>query len=212
MMVKRNITTMLKILGLTALVLLLPLCVVAQEIDFGSYGNYTLVLEQVTLDDLEFQAPIAAGSGIHEVELTDAKVLEILGVRYLDVGVLIQGDGVLLLEGDTENMGDPERSIPFTLFAAYSNKGEGSNLPSVSVDIPLPSNQGSARFPILERQFAPPGPPPPPPTSAFQESLVQETAELYLYGQIDVGNVVAGIYRGNITITVEYDAPPSSSP
>lgn len=204
-----NIAIAIKNLGLTALIFFLPLQMVAQEIDFGSFGSYTLELEQVTLDDLEFQGPITPGSGIHEVELTNAKVLEILGVKYLDVGVLIMGDGVLLLDGNTDNIGDPERSIPFTLFAAYSNKGDGSNLPSVSVDIPLTSNQGSARFPILERQFAPPGPPPPPPTNAFQQSLVQETAELYLYGQIDVGNVLAGNYIGNITITVEYDAPPS---
>ncbi len=208
MKVQCNISSTAKQLGFISLMIVLPLQLVAQEIDFGSFGSYTLDLNQVTLDDLEFQGPIVPGSGIHEVELTESKVLEILGVKYLDVGVLIMGDGVLLLDGDTENIGDPERSIPFTLFAAYSNKGDGSNLPTVSVNIPLVSNQGSARFPILERQFAPPGPPPPPPTNAFQQSLVQETAELYLYGQIDVGNVMAGMYIGNISITIEYDAPP----
>ncbi|TVQ64998.1 MAG: hypothetical protein EA360_11045 [Balneolaceae bacterium] len=191
---------------------LLPLCLSAQEINFGTFGTYTLELNQVTLDDLEFQGPINPNSGIHEVELTDSKVLQILGVKYLDVGVLISGDGELLLDGDINNASDPTRKIPFTLFAAYSNKGDGNNLPGDSVTIPLSTNQGTARFPILQRQFAPPGPPPPPPTNAFQMSQVQETAELYLYGQIDVGNVVAGTYSGTITITIEYDAPPTPSP
>lgn len=194
------------------LVSLVPISVAAQEINFGSFHSYTLELNQVTLDDLEFLGPINPNSGIHDVELTDAKVLEILGVKYLDVGVLISGDGELLLDGDAGNSGDPQKSIPFTLFAAYANLGDGNNLPGDSVEIPLTSNQGTARFPILRRQFAPPGPPPPPPTNAFQQSQVQETAELYLYGQINVGNVVAGTYSGTITVTIEYDAPPTPSP
>ncbi|MDZ7757834.1 hypothetical protein [Rhodohalobacter sp.] len=65
-------------------------------------------------------------------------------------------------------------------------------------------SSGTARFPILSRRQQPPGPPPPPPTGDFDQSQVNETAYIYFYGQIDVGNVVAGQYRGTITVTVEY--------
>lgn len=178
----------------------------AQEIDFGSFGNYTIELNNITLGDLEFEGPIIAGSGIHEVELIDAYVLEIVGVKYLDAGVLIQAEGELYLDGDPSYSNDPERSIPFTLKSAYANKG--SNNVSDAIPIAVSSNMADARFPILARQNQPPGPPPPPPTNNFDQSQVNETAYLYLYGEIDVGNVLAGSYSGIITITVQYDNAP----
>lgn len=181
----------------------------AQEIDFGSYGNYTITLENITMNDLSFQEPILSGGGIYEVELVDAFVLGVIGVKYLDVGVSITGDGELLLDGDLNNSGDSNRSVPFTLKAAFANRGQ-NNISDVQF-ISVSSNLGDARFPILVRQQGPPGPPPTPPTEAFDQSQVEETAYLYLYGEIDVGNVLAGQYIGNITINVQYDNVPNGN-
>ena len=63
----------------------------AQEINFGSYADYQIELHDVTMGDLEFEGPIVRNGGIYEVELSDAYILEIIGVKYLDVGVLIEG-------------------------------------------------------------------------------------------------------------------------
>jgi hypothetical protein len=175
----------------------------AQEIEFGRFGEYTITLENISMGDLVFEGPIVSGGGVYQVELIDAYVLSIIGVKYLDVGVEITGEAELLLDGNPEYSGDPQRSIAFTLQSAYAN----NRINNVSDAIMIPiagTNMGTARFPVLRRQQLPPGPPPPPPTEAFDQSLVEETAYLYLYGEIDVGNVVAGHYSGTITITVEY--------
>lgn len=189
---------------LSALLLITPPALYAQEIEFGRYGSYTITFENISMGDLEFDGPIVAGGGIYQVELIDAYVLSLLGVKYLDVGVQITGQGELLLDGNLANSGEPEKSIPFTLRAAYANRAQ--NNISDAVFIPVSgTNIGDARFPILARQQQPPGPPPPPPTEAFNQSEVDESAYLYLYGEIDVGNVNAGTYIGTITITVEYE-------
>jgi hypothetical protein len=175
----------------------------SQEIEFGRFGNYTITLENISLGDLTFENPVLSNGGIYQVELIDSYVLSIIGVKYLDVGVELVGDGELLLDGDPANSGDPQRSIPFTLRAAYANNAQ--NNISDAIFIPVTgSNVGNARFPVLTRQSQPPGPPPTPPTGQFDQSLVEESAYLYLYGDIDVGNVLAGFYSGTITITVEY--------
>ncbi len=178
----------------------------SQDIEFGQYGTYTIELDNIGLEDLVFDGPINSNSGIHQVELIDSKVLAIIGVKYLDVDVDISAEGKLLLDGNTAYMNDNERSIPFTLQAAYANNGENniSSAKPIGIANTPTLSSGSARFPILSRRQRPPGPPPTPPTGDFDQSLVNETAYLYFYGQIDVGNVVAGQYRGTITVTVEY--------
>jgi hypothetical protein len=178
----------------------------SQDIRFGQYGTYTVELDDIGLEDLVFDGPISSNSGIHQVELIDSKVLSIIGVKYLDVDVDITADGKLYLDGDPTYDSDPARSIPFTLEATFANDGENNVSSSRPIGIAnTPSmSSGTALFPILSRQQQPPGPPPPPPTGDFDQSLVNETAYLYFYGQIDVGNVVAGQYRGTITVTVEY--------
>ena len=175
----------------------------AQEINFGSYADYQIELHDVTMGDLEFEGPIVRNGGIYEVELSDAYILEIIGVKYLDVGVLIEGEGELVHESD------PEQTIPLTLKGAYANRGQ-ENISDVQL-ITLSNNIADVRFPILARDQAPPGPPPRPPTGEFNQAEVNESAFLYLYGEIDVGDVAAGFYSGTITINVRYDAPPESN-
>lgn len=57
----------------------------AQEINFNSYNTYTITLEKVNLEKLVFEGPIISNSGLHSVELADAVILEIEGVKFLDV-------------------------------------------------------------------------------------------------------------------------------
>ena len=178
------------------------------QINFGSFGPYTIQLTEISIGDLAFEGFIISGSGEHEIELTEAFIVEIEGVKYLDVGVLITADVELLLDGNIANSGDPQKSISFTLEAAYANKGQQNT--GDAEFITVISNVGDARFPILARQFQPPGPPPPPPTEAFNQSAVEDAAYLYLYGKINVGNVDAGTYMGNINVSVQYDNPPAS--
>lgn len=196
-------TSALRYLTIILFILLSADDAFAQEINFGQFGSYTITIENITLGDLTFESPILSGGGVYQVELIDSYVLSIIGVRFLDVGVDLIADGELLLDGNPANSGDPQRSIPFTLRAAYANFGQ--NNISDAVFIPISgTNVGSARFPVFGRRSGPPGPPPAPPTGQFDQSLVEETAYLYLYGDIDVGNVLAGFYSGNITVTVEY--------
>lgn len=175
---------------------------VAQEINFGQYGDYTVSIENVSLGDFEFEGPIISDGGTYQVELIDSYVLSIIGVKYLDVGVTITGDGVLV--NTDPNCTEPAQcSIPFTLNSAYANRGQ--NNIADAVIIPVSANNANTRFPVLARQQQPPGPPPPPPTEAFDQAQVEESAYLYLYGEISVGNVNAGLYTGTINITVEYE-------
>ena len=184
----------------------------AQDIDFGSFHDYEIFIENVSMGDLEFPRPIAQNSGTVKVELSDAFILEIIGVEYLDVGVTIEANGELYLDGNESFAGDPQKSIPFTLEAAYSNQGQESIGDARIITINHGSyNIGEARFPVLGRQQAPPGPPPTPTTGEFDQSEVNESAFLYLHGEIDVGDVDVGFYSGTIIINVRYDTPPEPS-
>lgn len=175
----------------------------AQEIDFGSYGSYTITL-QVGAGDLDFGQVIPGVGGISNpyfIELADSKQLEIIGVHYLDVYVDITATDLELI--DETCSGDC--TIPFQLQAAYSNSGFENNSIANAQIIPVSNNMTGARFPIMKRQNQPPGPPPAPPTEAFNQDLVNDTAILYIYGSIDVGDVQPGNYQGTIEITVTYE-------
>lgn len=181
----------------------------AQEIDFGSYGSYTVSLD--IMEDLQFGL-LVRGSGPEDavpyhINLTEALVIDIIGIPYLDVDVeiTVQNNGYLLLNNDSNCIGDPTCSIPFTLEAAYSNAGEVNHSAGTAEIIPVIGNTANIRFPILKRQFQPPGPPPAPPTTGTEASLPEETAQLFIYGSVEVANVDVGEYVGQIDITVTYE-------
>lgn len=183
--------------------MVLPVNVNGQEVDFSSYKNYSITVDNITMGDLVFGEPVISGGGIYEIELNESYVFAVHGLKFLDVGVNIYGDGELLLNGDPANSGDPQKSIPFTLKAAYSNQGQNNISDAIFISI-ASGNIGNARFPILTRQKQPPVPPPPPVDGTSQAGS-EETAYLFFYGEIDVGNVNAGLYSGTITIQVEYE-------
>lgn len=172
----------------------------AQEINFSSYASYGLTVNELSNDNLHFGA-LLKNEGTVSIPLSDAKIIAITGVKYLDVIVSITADDNLL--DNPGCSGDPNCSIPFTLEAAYANLGQ-NNIGQVRF-FTVNSNNTTARFPVLRRTSGPPAPPPPPPRAGFDPSVFEETAYLYIYGSINVGDVNAGYYTGNITITVSYN-------
>ncbi|MFW6157685.1 MAG: hypothetical protein ACOC4S_02460 [Balneolaceae bacterium] len=168
----------------------------AQEIDFGSYDDYSLNVEPLGgYETLDF-GQVISGEGLREIDLGDDPgmgILRIDGVRYLDVYISITKPDALYAD-DPGN----DDEIPITkLEAAYSNNGENDYTSAKFFTNP------EARFPILERQHAAPGPPPAPPREGVTPP--EETAYIYIWGSIDVGNVSAGSYSSQINVTIEYN-------
>lgn len=192
------------ILVLCVILLTAPTLLKAQEIDFGDFSNkYTVsITELIPAEDLAFGLVIQ-NEGLKTIDLLDAKVLMIEGVKYLDVIVDITADNYLYLDNDVSCNGTNSNCIPFTLQAAYANRGNNNTNQAVLMQVA--SNVASAQFPILARGNRPPGPPPTPVFEGYNPALFNETAYLYLYGSINVGNVNAGTYSGQITVTVTYD-------
>ena len=178
--------------------------VFAQEIDFGQYGDYNLTVGQLNSNDLSF-GQVVNGSGQYSIDINNAKVISITGVEYLDVIVEVNAENSLYLNGNPGNAGDAQKTIPLTLQAAYANNEGTPNIGQAKFITNITNNSFIKQFPILERQNQPPGPPPAPPTNAFEQSQVEDTAYLYLYGMINVGEVDAGSYSSEITVTINYD-------
>lgn len=176
----------------------------AQEIDFGQYGSYNLTVGELNNDDLNF-GTVVTGNGNYSVDINNGKIITITGVEYIDVIVEVTAENSLYLNGNPGNAGDSQKSIPFTLQAAYANNKGTPNVGQAKFITDISNNTFIKQFPILERQSQPPNPPPTPPTNAFEQSQVEDTAYLYLYGSINVGDVDAGAYSSEISITINYD-------
>lgn len=176
----------------------------AQEIDFGSYSStYTVTLTDLTpSSDLDF-GTVIQNEGVNSLTINDAKVLSIEGVRYLDVIVDVTADDYLLKDGNPSCSTNPSCRIAFTLQSAYANRGQ-NNIAQAILMTTIGST-ASAQFPVKYRGNAPPGPPPTPVYVGYNPALFNETAYVYVYGSINVGNVDVGSYEGDITITVSYD-------
>jgi hypothetical protein len=176
----------------------------AQEIDFGSYSStYSVSLsELIPSTDLEFPTLIQ-NEGLVSLTISDAKVLSIEGIKYLDVIVDVTADEYLLLNGNLSCETDPSCRIPFTLQAAYANRG--LNDIGDAINMTTIGTTASAQFAVKYRGNAPPGPPPTPVYKGYNPALFNETAYLYIYGSVNVGNIDAGNYTANINITVNYD-------
>lgn len=174
------------------------------QIDFKQYGNYSLAVGELNSNDLDF-GQVVTGDGQYIIDINNAKIITITGVEYLDVLIEVTAENSLYLNGNPGNAGDPQKTIPFTLQAAYANSIGTPTIGQAKFITEISSNSLIKRVPILERQAQPPGPPPTPPTNAFDQSQVEETAYLYLYGSITVGDIDAGNYSSEITVTINYD-------
>lgn len=186
----------------------------AQSINFSTYADYGLEITN-TPSNLNFNdvGPLIANGSTYQLDLyNNASIVEIVGVKYLDVFITVTADDNLTF---TDSKG-VTHSIDFTLKAAYSNqKGDissPSGVPLKYIDN-ITNDSFTIRVPMLERQSLPPGPPPTPPTKATNldpgsdySNPLYETLFLYLYGEITIPkDTNAGDYTGNISITISYD-------
>lgn len=178
---------------------------IAQEIDFGQYSSlYAVSITDLTpATDLDFGI-VLNNQGPAVTNIMEAEVISIEGVKYLDVIVDISADEYLLLNGDLACQTNPSCRIPFTLNAAYANRGTNNTAQAVQINV-LSGNTASSQFAIKYRGSAPPGPPPTPVYEGYNPALFNETAFLYIYGFLNVGTVNAGSYEGNINVTISYD-------
>lgn len=176
----------------------------AQEIDFGSFSSsYSVTLSELSPgSELDF-GTLIQNDGVSTVTIDNAKVLTIEGVKYLDIIVDLTADQYLLLNGNLSCQTNPSCRIPYTLQASYANRGIMS-ISQVS-DFLVSGTTASEQFPIKYRGNVPPGPPPTPVYEGFNTSLFNETAYIYIYGSVNVGNVDAGSYTGTVNVTINYD-------
>ncbi len=116
----------------------------------------------------------------------DMAVIEITGVEYLDIVVTLLPDNELL-------QADGPGTLPFTLQAAFANRGRDDIGDAVLIE----GNQ--ARFPILNNASGPSVQP--------QEgyNTPEATAFLYLYGSFNADSIPSGEYSGSVNIHVAYD-------
>lgn len=191
--------------------LLVSISTQAQEINFEAYADYGLEIINNPRDlDFNEVGPLIADGSTYSLDVHEGNftIIEIVGVKYLDVYIDVTADENLV----GNNSGD---AIDFTLKAAYSNQlGDVKDPSSVGLKyINVVNNAFNMRIPILERQSQPPNPPPTPPTDETDldpksdySNPLYETLYLYLYGDITVpSNSSADSYTGNVTITVSYD-------
>lgn len=188
---------------LVGLFFIFPVNIFSQEIDFDSYSSrYSVTVSHLNpAEDLGFGL-IYNNEGLRTIPINDAKILTIEGIKYLDVNVEINADEYLLLDGiGCEN--EETCRIPFNLEAAYANRGS-ENVSQANL-MTTASNSAVSRFPIEHRGNQPPGPPPTPVYEGYDLAEHTKSAFLYIYGSINVGNIDAGNYSANITVTISYD-------
>lgn len=175
----------------------------AQEIDFGTYSSvYSVTISPLSVSDLEFGTLINS-EGMVNIPLSSSKVLTVEGVRYLDVIVTVTAEQYLLLDDDLACETNPSCRLEFTLNAAYANRGVNStSQATVMTGTQLVQN---GQFQIRKRGNAPPGPPPTPVYEGYNPALFNDTAYLYIYGSVDVGDIDSGAYSSDITVMISYD-------
>lgn len=178
----------------------------AQEINFEKYADYGIGFG--TTENLNFNDvvnPIVADGSTYEVGIQDAAIVQIHAVKYLDVYIHVNGDETLTNGTD---------HIDFTLKVAYNNQeGNNTSIANTHYFAVNNNNQLTKRIPVLARNLAPPNPPPTPPTNATDitntdpnTNPIFETINLFLFGDlVNVDDVSADTYTGNITIEVRYD-------
>ncbi len=170
-------------------------------IQFGKYHGYELDLYTQPNPKIDF-GMVLLNEGLVNKNIADALIIEIEGIRYLDVIVELQADDYIVLDGDIANRTVSNKRIPFTLKAAYANRGADNT--NHAILFPA-GNTTDSRFQIRHRTTVPPGPPPTPTHEGYNPNLHKDTAYLYLYGSLNVGNIHAGAYSGEINVTVYYD-------
>lgn len=197
---KRALATISLLIGITGLSF--------GQINFSEYASYGLKVNN-TPNPLNFGSVVANGS-TYSIDAYDTPtIVDILGVKYLDVFISVSADNQLSCTNC-----DNASNIDFTLKGAYRNTKDDAQAASAA---PLKyinnisNNSFTIRVPMLERHGPPPNTPPPPPTQNTDLTLdesndLYEKLYLYIYGDIFVPeSAAAGDYSGTITVTISYD-------
>lgn len=163
-----------------------------QSIQFSIYVDSELTA--TTEQDLNFGDFIVSGQGLTEVNLGDSNMgkFRITGNEEMDIIVTMTAPANLTRPDEGTDV------IPLALNLAYNNKGADNSAQAVTI-------AGSTiRIPMKARIGGrPAGPPPTPPHSGYIPADVD--VFLYIFGDINVGYVAAGLYTATVNITVEYD-------
>lgn len=187
---------------LTVVTTLVPLISEAQQINFSLYAGQNITLNEIvgTLNFNDKQTIITRNSGeTITVALTDQPaVITLTGQADLDVTVTIDAPSYLELDGGTDQ-------IPLTLQFAYSNKGATNLEDALLAAIEVPSSFNTATFPVKQRASGTRAVPPTPNHVGYTPPSA--TAYLFIYGVLGpVGEINAGVYLGDIVVTVEYSS------
>tara|TARA_R110000868_G_scaffold304437_10_gene565152 strand:- start:26653 stop:27192 length:540 start_codon:yes stop_codon:yes gene_type:complete len=175
---------------------------VIAQINFGNYSSKYTVSATSTTSSIVL-GDVIQGQGNINIPIESAGIVEIVGVKYLDVIVTIMADQGLVVQEACTPTAYIVCDIPYTLQAAYVNRGTNNINQAVNIDVS--ANTASVVIPIKYRGNAPPGPPPTPVYEGYNPAIFNETAYIYIYGSIDVGFARAGDYKATITVSVNYD-------
>ena len=176
----------------------------AQPVPFGLYADGESLDIQFagSVEVLDFGSITNTGETITvRISLTEEDVGEVVplvitGIRYLDVTVDFPPTIQLVQQGIED--GD---EMTLSVGLAYSNRGlDLSEARQSPTEVPL--GMSSITFPIQRRTGGPPGPPPTPPHAGYTPPM--GTAYIFVYGDLEVGDVSAGLYTGQIDIHVYY--------
>ncbi len=162
----------------------------SQSIQFSVYVASELNASRQ--QDLDF-SNVVVNQGVTPINLGDPGmcVFSITGNQELDVIVSLDVPANLTAQGGSPDV------IPFTLNFAYANKGVND----INDAIMVPSN--SIRFKLLDDSTGPAGRPPTPPHAGYVP--LETTAYIYIFGSLDIGDIMPGAYSGTVSLTVDYD-------
>jgi spore coat protein U-like protein len=186
-------------LFLTAIILL-TVSASGQRISFGLYATEGITLTPQGLGELNFndkQPVILAGNTVNIGLADDAvAIIAIEGRADMDVTVILTPDATLDL--------NPDNKIPLALRFAYSNRGIETGELAREHAIEVPLGFTSVTFPMVRRSSGLPAPPLVPAHEGYSPPTAK--AWLFIYGTLGPvpNNAAAGIYDGNIDVTVNY--------
>ncbi|MDG5766026.1 hypothetical protein QA596_01015 [Balneolales bacterium ANBcel1] len=171
-----------KALLFAALVAVMPAIAEAQFLRLSFEIDSELTAEEMT--PLNFGA-VVPNSGIIRIELGDPNMgtYAITGPQNLMVDVVLEIPEYL------ESAEAPEFRVPLTLDVGFANRNQNN------IDHLQPITGAAALFPIREDAPQQASPDTPVPVA---------TAYIYVYGEIDVGDIPAGVYDAEVFMAVEY--------
>lgn len=169
--------------GLVAMIILLPIAAQAQFLRLTFEIESELVAEEMT--SLYF-GEVVPNTGVLRIELGDPDMgtYAITGPQNLTVDINLDIPEYLELEGEEA------LQVPMNLEVAYANRNENT------VDHALPVTEGVARFPIHAEAS---------PQLSPDDPVPSATAYLYVYGEIEVGDIPTGTYEAEVFMAVEYE-------